>query len=614
MPDNAYFGQAQIMIGGSEVPQTVYDDLARVEVEDSLFLPSSFTIELYDAELDWVDNALFDLGKEVTIKFKSGTGAPVVAIMGEITSVEPVIMVDSPYRLVVRGYHKVHRLHHRNQVKNYLKLKDSDFAKQLAGRAGLSPDLEATSVVHESVIQDNLTDWEFLCGRARRIGYVLMGRDGKLIFKSLATILSTATVTEVSLLAHIIEFFPRYTGIGSQKQVQVQGWNVATKTAINGTFNGSQVSTTGWPQGSGKAQGAFSVSGAWVSTGQAVAAADDAQSIAKGLAMDVAGGDIQAEGVIVGNPAVKAGGILKVSGVGTRFSGNYFLSHVVHRLTPIDGYRTEFRVSGTSPETLESLLAGGAAHRNGTSAQRTHAIAIVTNNNDPKNMCRVKVKYPWLSNDQESDWIRMASPMAGAGRGLQILPEVNDEILVAFEHGDLNQPIMIGALWNGKDAPPLTSSAATSGGKVNQRQFKTRKGHIVTFDDTDSGEKISIIDKTGKNKIEFDSVKNTITIEAQDKIVMKAKDIEITAQQNLTMKANNITVQSQANTKVEASANLEMKGTAGVKIESSATMGLKAMAALNIESTATASFKANAPLTIESTAITSVKGSMLKLN
>src|ERR1700750_1699162 len=81
-------------------------------------------------------------------------------------------------------------------------------------------------------------------------------------------------------------------------------------------------------------------------------------------------------------------------------------------------------------------------------------IGIVTNNQDPDGMHRVKVRFPWLNLDDESHWARVATPMAGDKRGAYFLPEPDDEVLVAFEHGSLEHPYVIGSLWNGKDKAP----------------------------------------------------------------------------------------------------------------------------------------------------------------
>jgi len=103
------------------------------------------------------------------------------------------------------------------------------------------------------------------------------------------------------------------------------------------------------------------------------------------------------------------------------------------------------------------------------------AMAIVTNNKDPDGLGRVKVKLPWLDDGFESDWARVVTAMAGAGRGLYWLPEVNDEVLVAFEHGRLDSLYVLGGLWNGKDKPPENNQD----GKNNVRALKSRSGHVA---------------------------------------------------------------------------------------------------------------------------------------
>ncbi len=176
-------------------------------------------------------------------------------------------------------------------------------------------------------------------------------------------------------------------------------------------------------------------------------------------------------------------------------------------------------------------------------------IGIVTNNQDPDGLGRVKVRFPWLSDQDESHWARALSPMAGKERGLYFLPEVDDEVLVAFEHGIVEFPYVLGALWNGKDKPP----EANGDGKNNLRTIKSRSGHIIRLDDTDGAEKIEIIDKSGKNSIIVDTKKNSITI---------AADADITIQSGngkLILSGNGVEITSKAALKLEASQNMDIK-------------------------------------------------------
>lgn len=176
-------------------------------------------------------------------------------------------------------------------------------------------------------------------------------------------------------------------------------------------------------------------------------------------------------------------------------------------------------------------------------------VGLVTNNKDPDGMGRVRVKFPWLSEQEESWWARIAVPMAGPSRGTYFLPEVDDEVLVAFEQGDVRFPYVLGALWNGKDAPPTTNDD----GKNNIRVIKSRSGHIIRLDDTDGDEKIEVIDKTGGNSITIQSSDNSITITGNGKVKMVGQSIEITSQ-------TDVKIQASAGMDLNAGAPLNIKG------------------------------------------------------
>ena len=204
-------------------------------------------------------------------------------------------------------------------------------------------------------------------------------------------------------------------------------------------------------------------------------------------------------------------------------------------------------------------------------------LGIVTDNQDEEKLGRVKVRFPWLGDGYESGWVRVATLMAGNERGTFFLPEVGDEVVVAFDHGDMNYPYVIGALWNGEEKPPETNDD----GENNVRKIKSRCGHEMIFDDasgkekveihtksghslllddesgkekvaikTKSGhtfllddkpgnEKISIEDKSG-NSIQIDSVQNSIEISSKTKLSIKAPTIKIESSGMMEIKSNGI--------------------------------------------------------------------------
>jgi len=138
-------------------------------------------------------------------------------------------------------------------------------------------------------------------------------------------------------------------------------------------------------------------------------------------------------------------------------------------------------------------------------------IGVVTNTTDPDDLARVKVSYPWMGDDAESPWARVVTPMAGKSRGLVCRPEVGDEVLVLFEHGDVRFPYVIGGVWNSTDTPPQNRGAD---GDNNVRLIHSRSGHEIQLDDTSGSEKIVIIDSSGSHKIELSSSGVVITSSA----------------------------------------------------------------------------------------------------
>lgn len=192
-------------------------------------------------------------------------------------------------------------------------------------------------------------------------------------------------------------------------------------------------------------------------------------------------------------------------------------------------------------------------------------VAIVTNNKDDLKQGRVKVCFPRLPGKPESDWVRVAQPSAGPDRGFYWIPEVSDEVLVAFERGEANHAYVIGTLWNGKDKPIKESYRDDN----TLRKIKTKSGHFIELDDKKGEEKIIIADKSGKRQVTWDvkakkfivqADEGDIELHAKGKIVMTCKELEIKTEKDAKMNVGanlNITVSQKANIKAGPQMNLK---------------------------------------------------------
>lgn len=157
-------------------------------------------------------------------------------------------------------------------------------------------------------------------------------------------------------------------------------------------------------------------------------------------------------------------------------------------------------------------------------------VGLVTDVSDPDGLGRIKVEYPWLPPGSESNWARLAAPLAGPELGFFFQPEVGDEALVAFEMNDVRRPYILGFLWNGDNAPPSDDP--------NLRLIQTVSGHKITLDDTSGSENITIEDSSGTNTIVLNQ--DGITIESSGDVTIKGVNVNLEASAKLTAKGQPI--------------------------------------------------------------------------
>lgn len=586
MTTDALTTQFYLKLNGSDLPAALMNDLHAVEVDSSIHLPASATLEFYDSKLQWVDDTRFAIGAELEVSILANvlnTTTPTAVFKGVIAAIEPEFIEGGAYAmLVVRAYDKSYLLHRGTKTMAYVQQTDSDIAHAICQEAGLQAEVQATSVVHPHVLREDTSDFDFLKLLANRNGYVAVFHEGKLHFKPPGALGFGEVTLEYGKTLR--DFRPMLSMAGQVNEVTVQGWDPKTKQAVTGqatsaAFVSSATGITG-QRGYAMARSAHGAKSRHITDAWDTQAANDV--IAKAVLDRLAANDMTGEGTAFGNPLIKAGGQVNIQKLGTRFSGKYFVTRVRHRLDPAQAYDTEFWFGGMNSGTLASMV---AEDRRGTAPLGRPLpglmTAVVTNNNDPDSLWRVKLKYPQLADDQESFWAPVVSVGAGPNRGLMVLPEVNDEVVVGFVNGDINRPFVLGNTWNGSDAAPESQSSAVQSGAVEVRTFKTRAGHILRFTDTSGSEKIELIDKKTSNSIVIDTANDTITIKAGKDIVL------------------------------EATGDIKLKGV-NIKLEGTAKVEIKAP---TVEAKADAQIKlAGAMAELSASGITKVSGSMVNIN
>jgi phage protein D len=571
--DDSLASQIDIFVDGTAVPTDTMDNLMEAVVDQHSHLPHMFMLRFYDSAHELIDGSTFGLTKEVEIKGYNSSDTAFSLIKGEITALEPQLNEGMESVLVVRGYDKSHRLFREVKSQAFLNIKDSDLASQIAGNAGLSAQVDSTSTVYDHLFQDNQTDLAFLVGRAWRIGYECFADDGKLYFRKPPT---SGTTQRLKWGEGLISFRATESLAEQVDEVQVKGWDAEKLDAIVGKAKKGKLypsSTAGGEYGKASSFG----KGLMIVVDQPVVSQAEADIMAEARINELSGTFLEAEGVAYQEPAVRSGQFVEIEGVGRKFAGKYMVTQATHVYNNDAGLRVTFMARGTRT----GLVAEQVNRRPPLQRWTGVVAATVTNTDDPNDWGRVKVQYPWLTDSDESWWARLVSVGAGPEAGLFAVPEVGDEVAVAFEHGDFNRPFVLGGMWNGKHKIPPPGAGAGAGEKPQVRTWHSIKGHYMAmYDNADN--KIETMTVAGHHLVMDDANKmveiktsggHTVTMDDQ------GKKLEIT-----TSGGHTITLDDTARkATITSSGDVEIKAGMNMKIEASGMMDLKASGPVNIK-------------------------------
>ncbi|MQA25123.1 MAG: VgrG-related protein [Micromonosporaceae bacterium] len=573
----------KITIDDNPLDDAIASLLAYATIDDSRVQPDLFTLSFRDQGREVIAGSAARIGAVVKISViaEDTPAAGEDLITGEITALETEY--DGAGALtVIRGYDHSHRLFRGRRTETYVDVTYADVVRKVAARVNLEVgEVKPTRGVHQHVTQANATDWQFLQRLAREVGYQLAVADGKVRFCP-PTEAETGPGDEASLEStdplqlvlgsNVLRLHAVVTAAHQVDQVEVRGWDVAAKRALvaNAPASTTSAAVGVTPDG---LSGLFG-GGVHVSADTPYGRQSDVDTAVSALADEVASSFAELDGVARGNPRLKAGAAVRLSLVGEPFDGRYTLSSTRHRYDPEDGYTTSFTVSGPRDRTLLGLVgspsgasrASGSSGGSGGGLDRVAGVvsALVSDTGDPERLGRVKLHFPWLSGSYTTYWARVAQPGAGNNRGGMMLPEVNDEVLVAFEHGDINRPYVIGGLYNGVDRPPLTDNLIDpTSGAVQHRGFASKNDHRLVFRDAPGDSQIFL--GTGGERAEslsLDQTKREVRLRADTGVVEinGGREVTIRTDGNLTLEAAGKLTLRGGTVSVTGSGPTEVKG------------------------------------------------------
>jgi phage protein D len=337
----------RLRVNGSDLPPQTQTDIKSVAVHEDTDIPGMFTFDMVNWDADhlkmkWSDSDDFKEGVSVEILIGYRDAMEKI-FSGEITGLELRIHGRETPLLRVRGYDRRHRLMRGKKSATYLQVKDSDIASQIANKAGLSPQAEDTLIKHEHVYQHNQTDLEFLTERAARINYEVVADDKKLIFRNRKNNQSETLTLDREM--DLIEFYPRLTTMNQVGEIGLRSWDPVNKEAITSTASAGQENATmgGSISGPSSVSQTFGFSAA-ASVTRPVAGQEEADQFSKARLNEMALAFIMGDGVAIGQPKIRAGSVVKIVGLGKRFSGLYYITSTIHTYAPSRGYRTAFTV------------------------------------------------------------------------------------------------------------------------------------------------------------------------------------------------------------------------------------------------------------------------------
>ena len=506
---------------------------------------------------------------------------------GVVVSTGLELATGTTQTVVVEAYDKLYVLGRATVAKAHLEKTPTDIVRELAQSAGLTTEITGSlSAAGQSVAAyQYATAYNYIDRIVRDDGSEWFVTGDTLHIRPRES--ADAPAVKLTVGENLLEFSARFSGVDHVEKVTVTGWDVTAKRSIigNATSSGTPAGTSNSALTSAAVKRSGIGGTQSLTIPRPVADQAEAERLAKGIVRRRESDMLRARGRAIPDEGIVPGAKLTIEGMVGDWDGTYYCTEVEH-VWGTASFDTYFEVGASEPDSLVDLLGSSS----GSPLDRMLGgltIGVVTDNNDPDNLNRVKLKLPYLAEDQQTGWARVLQPGAGAKRGWNVLPEIDDEVLVGFEHGDIDRPYVLGGLVNGVDKPPyLNNGGLLDNGKVVARTFTSSLGHEIYVADGSSGADQHIKLVTADKHATLFLGAEKIDLQAEGipvKVFNDQGSMEIAKNGDITMTTNgNITLKATKDVKIEG-ANVSVKANMGAKVEAGTEPGLKGNATSKLE-------------------------------
>ncbi len=559
-------GSGAALTAADQLPQALH--VVDIQVDNVLNKIPSATLSIADGnpyEQDFeVSNAgLLAPGRFIEIQ---------LGYDGDNTTVFKGIIVANSHRiegahasLLVTCKHEAVRMTVGKKSRHYAEVKDSDVAEQLLADNGIdNVSVEPTGIVHEQLLQSQVSDWDFMMARLDVNGWYYATEGGKVIIKRCDD--RPDPVATLTYGDNILAFDATVDARSQPLGVTGYAWDQTAQDVEVSEASDPLSGYAGVPSAADLAAIIgqpieLRLSGG--TTAQALQLLADAKRMRQALAK------IKGKISCAGEPSLVPGSFITLAGLGNQFNGKVFVAGVTHELGE-GSWTTELTLGCDEAFFSEGIFPEHPVALTGQyAAMQGLQVGVVTGLEDPKGQGRIKIRMPIVSMVDDGIFARVATLDAGDNRGTFFLPEVGDEVVVGFLGDDANYPVVLGMLHSAAKPPPLTAADAN-----DEKGYVSRSEIKILIHDADK--RVSIQTPGGRNMV-LDDANGACTLEDAmgNKLVLDDAGITLSAAKDLVLKATSSLSLAAPQLEIKADATAKLSGAGSLSVESSGITEIK---------------------------------------